>query len=324
VDENEILNQRLAEAPEPPRHGGNNHVSYGDAAPAQPITPPVLEFVSWQAGPNDTFGSTGKVVEKLPAGVFKVEQDHTGRLWLKKHKIILDDVVELPDSASIRALLSIRTFWNRKDKYREHGLIYKRGLLLWGPPGSGKTVTITQMMRELVLSGGIVLLMEHPTLTALMLQQVRAIEPNRPIIVVIEDIDEVIKQYGEHQILALLDGENQIDNVVALASTNYPELLGARIVNRPTRFDERIYVGMPGPKARMAYLKKVWLNAKPEELAGIVADTENLSIAHLRELASAVLCLDVPYGEALKRLRAMTERPKAEEGFARRAMGLAS
>jgi hypothetical protein len=40
----------------------------------------------------------------------------------------------------------------------------------------------------------------------------------------------------------------------------------------------------------------------------------NLSIAHLRELAAAVLCLDQPYGEVIERLRSMRILPKERDG----------
>lgn len=125
----------------------------------------------------------------------------------------------------------------------------------------------------------------------------------------------------------MLDGENQTDNVVYVATTNYPDRLGARIVNRPSRFDERIYVGMPSSAARLAYLTKAGSNgdAISAQKARQWADaTEGLSIAHLRELIAAVLCLDQPFDDVLKRLRSMNERPKDVDGFRKASMGLAS
>jgi SpoVK/Ycf46/Vps4 family AAA+-type ATPase len=140
-------------------------------------------------------------------------------------------------------------------------------------------------------------------------------EPDRPMIVVLEDIDEIIDKHGEHAILSMLDGENQISNVVFLATTNYPERLGARIVNRPSRFDERIFVGMPGALARKTYLKFAAPALDDETLEKWTEDTSNFSIAHLRELVAATYCLDQKYEDVLKRLRSMTERPKFVDGY---------
>lgn len=100
---------------------------------------------------------------------------------------------------------------------------------------------------------------------------------------------------------------------------------GARIVNRPSRFDERIFVGMPGLAARLTYLRSATTNGsalKPNDLARWGKDTDGFSIAHLRELVAAVLCLDQPYEDVLKRLKSMAERPKETDGFTKHKLGL--
>jgi len=161
----------------------------------------------------------------------------------------------------------------------------------------------------------------HPKETLVLMSIIRKIEPRRPLIVVMEDIDEIINSHGEHIILSLLDGENQTDNVVFLATTNYPERLGERILNRPSRFDERIMIDVPSESARRAYLSAV-AELDAATLDHWVAETAGLSVAHLHELVVAVFCLDQDYDIVMKRLRAMMERPKDKEGYARHKMGL--
>src|SRR5205807_7501248 len=150
-------------------------------------------------------------------------------------------------------------------------------------------------------------------------------EPARPLIVVMEDIDEMIANFGEHEILSLLDGENQINNVVHIATTNHPERLGARIVNRPSRFDERILVDMPSAESRLTYLQKAiergGSGIDHAELLRWRDDTEGLSIAHLRELTAGVVCLNQPYESVLARLRALMARPAEVQAFAQFTMG---
>jgi SpoVK/Ycf46/Vps4 family AAA+-type ATPase len=205
-------------------------------------------------------------------------------------------------------------FWQMEERYRKHGLLYKRGILLWGPPGGGKTATITLLNKHLLDNGGVVVMCDHPKITSMGLEALRRIEPERRIICIMEDIDEIIEKYGEHDLLALLDGENQVDRIVMLASTNYPDRLGARICNRPSRFDERIKVGMPSRAARRVYLKNL-LGENDPDIERWVEDTDNLSVAHLRELAAAVRCLDQNYTEVLDRLKTMKHRLKSEDGF---------
>ena len=152
----------------------------------------------------------------------------------------------------------------------------------------------------------------------------RRIEPDRPIIVMIEDIDAIISRYGEASLLALLDGELQIDNVVFIATTNYPEELDARFVNRPSRFDEIIYIGMPSAKAREVYLlnKNKRLAKNELELKKWVDATDGWSIAHMRELIVAVECLDNPFKETVDRLVRMNEiKPNSENGEGRKSVG---
>jgi ATP-dependent Zn protease len=90
-------------------------------------------------------------------------------------------------------------------------------------------------------------------------------------------------------------------------------------LNRPSRFDERIFVGMPTAESRLTYLEKaVERSGEKMEHAELLRwrdDTEGLSIAHLRELIAAVLCLREPYENVLARLRSMAERPAATEDF---------
>lgn len=319
MNEYEELNSRLVQ--EPIRGIGGKGNQQVECPPSQPISsadnPMTINAVCWQVAAGGRYSASGETVNTLPAGVYKIDADPYGRLWLLSHKVNLDSIVTLPEESSKRVLTSVRTFWERKAAYVEFGLLHKRGILLWGPPGSGKTVTINILMRDLVESGGIVIITENPRHTGMMLGGIRKIEPERPIINIMEDIDEMISQFGEHEILATLDGENQISNVVQLATTNYPERLGARIINRPTRFDEVIMVGMPSAETRQVYLDKFGVGTK-----SWVQDTEGFSIAHLREMIAATQCLGVSYESALLRLKSMMKRPKDIEGFDRNRIGL--
>lgn len=300
---------------------------FGEDAKSASQAPPMgrgrdnVEFRQWQIGANDTFRPAGLTRESLPGGVYAFEQDEYGNLVVRTIKVITDSLVLLPDNASERVLDGMKTYWEMEDRYRKHGLLYKRGILLWGPPGSGKTATLTLLSKNLIESGGIVVMCNHPGITSQGLSALRRIEPTRRIICIMEDIDEIIQKHGEHELLALLDGENQVENIVMVATTNYPDRLGARIVNRPSRFDERIMVGMPSAAARRVYLRKVVGEMDNEEIERWVDDTDQLSIAHLRELAAAVLCLGQSYESVLSRLKSMRYRPKERDGIFNEPVG---
>jgi hypothetical protein len=284
-------------------------------APAQPPNSRLsgLDYCQWQLRGNGSYFPCGKTVATIPAGNYWPQASEELGPYLQLRPIINDNIIEMPDSASTRVLAMMEKFWNSKERYQRFGLLFKRGILLWGPPGSGKTVTVRLLSAQVIARNGIVIHTDHPGLLENILRGIRAIEPVRPIIVIYEDIDELIHRFGEHTILSILDGEMQLDNVVHIATTNYPDRLGARIVNRPSRFDDRVLVDMPNVAQRAHYLQHVCPDNPA--IATWVKDTEGLSIAHLRELVAAVYCLESDYTITLARLREMNERPETIDGF---------
>lgn len=279
----------------------------------------------WALGGNGRFMPVGATAPKLPAGVY--ETFAVPGMWgLELLPVASDGIYILPDMATESILTEVSKFWSSEAKYRAHKLLYKRGLILWGPPGGGKTVAVKILMNELVKRDGVVIMASNISLTILCLKAIRRIEPKRNLIVVFEDIDEIINYNGESGVLSMLDGENNVDNVLNLATTNYPDKLGARIINRPSRFDRRIYVGMPSAEARRAYLSRATNDGlATADLDRWVTDSEDLSIAHLRELVAAVHCLEQPYEDVIDRLKKMTIPIKSgEDGFKRKNLGFST
>lgn len=275
----------------------------------------------WALGGNGRFTPVGATVPTLPSGIY--EPFALPSMWgLEKMSISSDGIYMLPDMATETVLEEVKRFWENEQRYRDHNLLYKRGIILYGPPGGGKTVTVKVLMSELVKRDGIVIVAQNINLTIMCLKAIRRIEPKRNLIVVLEDIDEIINYNGESVVLSMLDGENNVDNILHLATTNYPDRLGARIINRPSRFDRRVRVGMPSPEARRAYLSQATRGGLAgETLDKWVVDTNEMSIAHLRELIAAVYCLDQPYEDVVGRLKDMAIQVKGDDEFKSKGMG---
>lgn len=309
VDEYELLAMELSKENVAIAARGQNRDS------PTPYIAPGMDHQQWVISPNDTYQPTGKTTPSIPPGVYKFSVDDHGRIYAEKVKVITDDLIVLPDSANARIVIGMEKFWNSKHRYESRKLLYKRGIGLWGPPGSGKTATLQLLMKQLIAAGGIVIISGDPAVTVEGLKIFRRIESARNVITIFEDIDETIDKYGEHSLLGLLDGESQISNVCNICTTNYPDKLGARIINRPSRFDEVIFVGMPSKEAREVYLRNVAPEVDDEMLAQWVADTEKMSVAHLKELAVAVLCLDQEYSDVIRRLKSMQIKPRMIDGF---------
>jgi hypothetical protein len=275
----------------------------------------------WALGGNGRFMPVGATEPNLPSGIY--EPFAVPGMWgLEQTKVSSDGIYLLPDMATEIVLNEVKKFWESEDKYRAHKLLYKRGVLLYGAPGGGKTVAVKLLMNELVQRNGIVIIAQNINLTVMCLKAIRRIEPKRNLIVVLEDVDEIINFNGESLVLSMLDGENNIDNVLHLATTNYPERLGARITNRPSRFDRKIEVGMPNADSRKVYLEAATNKGISEtDLTTWVTDTEGMSIAHLRELVAAVYCLDQPYPEVIERLKEMAKFVVGDDGFKKVKLG---
>lgn len=300
-------------------------------SPAAPSTPFDLANSSqnsrvtsscWAQNDNAYYG-VAKALDTIPPGLYRCEiSERVGPVFLRQ-TIELDGIIPLPDSASEEVVREIREFRGMKYRFQAHGFLHKRGILLWGPAGGGKTITIHQICQLIVEGdGGIAILVDVPKAAADCLQLLRRIEPERPVVVIFEDLDALVDRYGENEYLALLDGETQVDNCVFVASTNYPERLDARFVDRPSRFDTVKYIGMPSREARETFLAMKAPALVNGQLEAYVDASDGFSIAHLKELIVLTQCFGYTLQDAMSRLRRMKIKPNAEKSPDRMTAGL--
>lgn len=227
-------------------------------------------------------------------------------------------LLELPEMRSEHVIQLVERFWNSEKDYKEGnefirgGAAYRCGIMLYGAPGTGKSCTIKLVSKKLIERGGTVFYSDlHPQAVQNFLGDFARIERNRKCVVILEDFDSLIQSYGEACYLQMLDSGKTVDNIMFIATTNYPERLDPRIYNRPGRFSHIVKIGLPSAPARRAYLKAVLKNHRDVET--IVEMTEGFSIDHLSALISGVYREKKDLHDEIARLRTLFKVPKAGE-----------
>lgn len=262
----------------------------------------------WACLPAGTFQGAPTSVKKMPPGVYTWQRNPANDALIAVRKdIVIDDLISFEDGIAARILDEIKLFWTLNGKFKDAGFLHRRGYLLYGPQGSGKTSLVHLILAGTIKHDGVVFICDEPEFLVRGLQIFRRIEPERPVTCLFEDMDAIIQSNGEDKILALLDGENQIDKVLNIATTNYPERLDKRLVARPRRFDRVICIGMPDKRMRRAYFEKKLTDADIDKW---VAATEGFSFAALAELIISVKCLGNSFDGTVETLKKMTTRKK--------------
>lgn len=268
-------------------------------------------YCQWTTSNGQVFYPASNTQAVIPPGAYEIDSSPQAGIFFSKVAVKTSNLIRFPDSNSDRVIEEIRMFWDNKDVFEAHGMPYKRGIVLWGPPGSGKSSTIQFIMRDVIDRDGIVVKFTEPTLFIRGYRILREIQPTVPVVALMEDLDSILDDYSESSVLNILDGIDEVENIVFLATTNYPEKLGARIINRPSRFDKRYKIGFPSEEARRIYFEHLFrgkdIDGADVYIEEWTKDTEGLSIAHLRELYVAVIILKNDYKEALETLKTMEE-----------------
>lgn len=286
--------------------------SGGVPTPTSPQTEKPMDVsggASW-ASSGENFWRVGQTHANIPSGVYQCNVSQTIGPFLQRIINDTDELITFPDSDSEALLQEIKTFSRMKAKFVEYGFLFKRGIILYGAPGSGKTTTLQLMIKMMVNEGeGIAIFIQSPGVATDCLHMIRQVEPERQIVCIMEDLDALVDTYGEPAFLALLDGEAQINNCVFLATTNYPERLDKRFVDRPSRFDTVKHIGMPNRKAREMFFRLKLKNAGQDELKQFVDASDGYSVAHMKEMIILTQCFQRSLEEAKKKLDTSIKRP---------------
>ncbi len=280
------------------------------------------EFNQWQLLSNNTFTASFPTVESIPSSMYELLQDDMGRLLFKQKNINADEFIFFPDSQLEEILKEIDKFWAIKENFKKYKFTHKRGILLYGKAGVGKSVLLYQAIFNMInQNSGIILNVKcHPSILISALENYKKIEPNKNVIVIIEDLDAYIWSHGEESVLSFLDGENSCENTLTIATTNYPEKLDPRIVSRPRRFDRVIKINLPTDEMRKLYFEKK-LNITNGEVEKYVQATKEFTFAAMTELVISTKCFGKEFDESIELCRTLLNNKVSSEEYSDNKMG---
>ncbi|ATY64476.1 ATP-dependent Zn protease [Cordyceps militaris] len=195
------------------------------------------------------------------------------------------------------------SFFRSRSTYQNLKVPWKRGIIYYGPPGNGKTISIKAMMHTLYN-----LTPEVPTLYVRSLTSYFGPEDSiqkifslarqfSPCYLVFEDLDSLVSDDVRSYFLNEVDGLQSNDGIFMIGSTNHLERLDPGIAKRPSRFDRKYLFPNPNLKERVAYChfwqSKLAGNKAiefPDKLSEAIADiTNDFSFAYMQEAFVAAL-----------------------------------
>jgi AAA+ superfamily predicted ATPase len=271
-------------------------------------------LTQWMVLGNGQYQVCGRTLPRLPAGAYTCQLDCYGNPLFQAKQLHVDDLIEFSDSLSSKVLHEITRFWELGEGFKRHGFLHRRGYLFYGKQGGGKSSLIHQIVARVVAAGNLAFFCEVPNTFVRCAERFRQVEPERPIVCIFEDIDAIIATYGDGDLLQWLDGNQQVDRAVNIASTNYPEKLDRRIVSRPRRFDRIHRIESPEARLRAAYFARKLPEQPAAEREYWVGLTEGLSFAALAELVISMHCLGNDLEETVALLKGLdAETPSSSE-----------
>jgi len=253
-----------------------------------------------------------KIKPTVTSGMYTVYQAQNGSIHAERIFPQTDELYHLPNELIKKVISEIGDFWNKSEEFEKYAIKHKRGILLHGGPGVGKTSTINLLASALIKSDGLVFscanINEVLIFAEFANKQLRVAEPKRPLILILEDIDKMMDGgNAESMLLNFLDGELSVDHIVVVATSNrYKDLND--LVLRPSRFDQHIEMLGPTLEIRKAYLMKKGLDEA--EATGWAEQTPEFSLAELKELFVSVKLLGFSIEVAKDRIVKQTKNVK--------------
>jgi transitional endoplasmic reticulum ATPase len=245
--------------------------------------------------------AAGKWTAQLHEEIWVFDDSHWQKskdLWKAVNGSSWNDVILDPEMKK-NLIEDVQGFFDNSQLYSDFAVPWKRGIILHGVPGNGKTVSIKALMSSLydredkipslyVKSFDDKCKGEQYSIRQIFTQA----RSCAPCLLIFEDLDSLVGDDVRSYFLNEVDGLESNDGILMIGSTNHLDKLDPAIAKRPSRFDRKYHFKIPETEQRIAYAqywrKKLLKNetvAFEEELCPIIAQlTEGFSFAYMKEL----------------------------------------
>lgn len=282
------------------------------------------EFLQFEYVDGEEDTSVQKYIVK--SGIYNIA--------LAGQRLVLRDAAFLNDALLNEYVVTkditdkIDTFFSKLDVYKKYNIFPKRGMLLYGSAGCGKSVAISKICTEYANNPDtLVVIWPSDQLEARHVKSfIKSFDYDtnsiKKMILVIEDLggtehtDRGLRP-SESSLLSLLDNVDRTFSIptMIVATTNYPENFLENLTNRPQRFDDVMEVKRPTGEFRAKFLDFFNQAEAPIEVKNKIKEKkyDGLSVAHVKEVVIRAALYGITLEQSLDQV--LEQSAKAVKSF---------